>query len=1014
MPTTSHDTPLFSLTAAEALVQGHYGLSLKATALPGEWDKNILLSDKNGPVAVLKISHAAQERGWLELENAVLEHLAQRLPEIGFPRLVPALNGQTLLSCTSESGTPHLTRLISYLPGTLYAHARPPNRRLLVSLGTSLARVDQALAGFSHPQLQRSLKWDLSQALWIEADLECVEAGEKRERIAAVLADYRQEFVPRQAALRQQALYNDANDYNILVQGGEVSGFIDLGDMVESALINELAIAAAYALMGQPAPLDAACALVAAYHQTLPLTEDELAVLWTLIQARLAVSVVNSAIERTAHPENTYLAISEAPAWELLARMAALSPAKAHYALRAACGFPTHPDTAPIEAWLAANTAAFAAVVPIDPRTQPSALIDLSVGSLELGGGDCWSADEIEAILATKRRESGAELILGRYLEPRLLYAFPAFDQPGLERTEHRTVHLGADLFLPHGTPVFAPLAGTVVSVVDNLGAGNYGPTVILAHQASKTDLTFFTLYGHLDPACLASLRVGQVIEREQCFAVLGRREHNGGWPPHLHFQILLDLLGCEGDFPGVARPAERALYAGVCPDPNLILDVPGGICGEPEGNASLLTRRHKSIGPSLSISYEEPLQIVRGYRQNLYTADGQAFLDMVNNVPHVGHSNPRVVQAALRQLAVLNTNSRYLHPLMEAYAEALTATLPAPLSVCYFVNSGSEANELALRLARAATGRQGALVVDAAYHGNTSLLVDLSPYKNEGKGGRGAPDWVQKLPLPDPYRGAFRGPDCGLRYAALADEVLSALEEAGHPIGMFIAESILGCGGQIVLPEGYLREVYRQVRARGGVCVADEVQVGFGRAGTHFWAFEHQGVVPDIVTLGKPIGNGWPLGAVITTPTIAAAFNNGMEYFNTFGGNPASLAAGQAVLKEIEEKQLQANALTVGNRILDGLRALQTRYLVIGDVRGLGLYIGAELVKDRITQEPFAAAASHVANRLKDFGVLISTDGPHHNVLKIKPPLIVTLDDADQLLTALDRALAEDAAQQP
>lgn len=197
-------------------------------------------------------------------------------------------------------------------------------------------------------------------------------------------------------------------------------------------------------------------------------------------------------------------------------------------------------------------------------------------------------------------------------------------------------------------------------------------------------------------------------------------------------------------------------------------------------------------------------------------------------------------------------------------------------------------------------------------------------------------------------------------------------------------------------------------------VCVADEVQVGFGRAGTHFWAFEHQGVVPDIVTLGKPIGNGWPLGAVITTPTIAAAFNNGMEYFNTFGGNPASLAAGQAVLKEIEEKQLQANALTVGNRILDGLRTLQTRYLVIGDVRGLGLYIGAELVKDRITQEPFAAAASHVANRLKDFGVLISTDGPHHNVLKIKPPLIVTLDDADQLLTALDRALAEDAAQQP
>ncbi|WP_309707623.1 phosphotransferase, partial [Armatimonas sp.] len=627
MPTTSHDTPLFSLPAAEALVQEHYGLTLKATALPGEWDRNILLSDASGPVAVLKLSHAAQERGLLELENAALEHLTQQLPEIAFPRLLPAQNGQTLLSCTSESGTAHLTRLISYLPGMLYAHARPHDKRLLASLGKSLARVDLALAGFSHPQLAHSLKWDLSQALWIEAHLECVEAGEKRERIAAILADYNREFVPQQATLRKQALYNDANDYNILVQGGEVSGFIDLGDMVESALINELAIAAAYALMGQAAPLDAACVLVAAYHETLPLTEGELAVLWTLIQTRLAVSVVNSAIERTAHPENTYLAISEAPAWELLSRMVAISPTKAHYALRAACGLPAHPDTEAIQHWLAANTAEFAAIAPIDPRVQPSTLIDLSVGSLELGGGDRWSADEIEVILEAKRRDSGAELVLGRYLEPRLLYAFPAFDQPGLERTEHRTVHLGADLFLPHGTPVFAPLAGTVVSVVDNRGAGNYGPTVILVHQAGETGRTFFTLYGHLDPACLTSLCVGQHIDRGQCFAALGRREHNGGWPPHLHFQVLLDLLGCEGDFPGVARPAERALYAGVCPDPNLILGVPGGINGEPEGNASLLTRRHQSIGPSLSISYQEPLQIVRGYGQYLYTADGQAFL---------------------------------------------------------------------------------------------------------------------------------------------------------------------------------------------------------------------------------------------------------------------------------------------------------------------------------------------------------------------------------------------------
>ena len=384
----------------------------------------------------------------------------------------------------------------------------------------------------------------------------------------------------------------------------------------------------------------------------------------------------------------------------------------------------------------------------------------------------------------------------------------------------------------------------------------------------------------------------------------------------------------------------------------------------------------------------------------------------MVNNVPHVGHANPRVVAAAGRQLAVLNTNTRYLHPLIEAYGERLKATLPEALSVCFFVNSGSEANELALRLARTTSGRKGTVVVDAAYHGNSGALIEISPYKHDGPGGSGAPPWVQKVALPDPYRGRFRGEGTGPAYAALVDEAMDALQARGFPVGVFIVESMLGCGGQVVLPVGYLQEAFRRVRARGGLCIADEVQVGFGRAGTHFWAFQTQEVVPDIVTLGKPIGNGWPLGAVVTTAAIARAFANGMEYFNTFGGNPASMAAGLAVLDEIDARDLQGNALRIGTRILDGLRALQSRFPVLGDVRGLGLYLGAELVWDRDSRAPHPVAACYIANRLRDLGVLISTDGPDHNVLKIKPPLVVGEADADLLLERLERVLAEDGAQ--
>ncbi|HCP99233.1 MAG TPA: alanine--glyoxylate aminotransferase, partial [Candidatus Latescibacteria bacterium] len=389
----------------------------------------------------------------------------------------------------------------------------------------------------------------------------------------------------------------------------------------------------------------------------------------------------------------------------------------------------------------------------------------------------------------------------------------------------------------------------------------------------------------------------------------------------------------------------------------------------------------------------------------------GRAYLDAVNNVPHVGHSHPRIVRAGQRQMAVLNTNTRYLHDHLVNYAEQLCATMPDPLKVCFFVNSGSEANDLALRLARHYTGQQETLILEGAYHGNLSSLIDLSPYKFDGPGGLGVPAHVHKLPMPDPYRGLYKGygEETGILYADHVREKIDELTSRDRRVCAFIAESLLGCGGQIVLPSGYFAEAFKHVRAAGGVCITDEVQVGFGRVGTHFWGFETQGVVPDIVTMGKPIGNGHPLGAVITTPEIADAFDNGMEYFNTFGGNPVSCAIGLEVLSVIQEDRLQDHALQVGNHLMDGLRELMNIYSIIGDVRGLGFYIGAEMVLDRNTLEPAGHQASYVADRMKDHGILISTDGPLHNVLKIKPPMVFTQENGDYLVTCLDKILQED-----
>jgi 4-aminobutyrate aminotransferase-like enzyme len=559
-----------------------------------------------------------------------------------------------------------------------------------------------------------------------------------------------------------------------------------------------------------------------------------------------------------------------------------------------------------------------------------------------------------------------------------------------------------------------------VEAAVDRDEPLDYGPTLVLRHEVGS--VTFHTLYGHLSRETLQGVAVGDRVARGQRIATLGDLHENGGWAPHLHLQLLVDPLDDPAAVPGVARPSREAVWRSISPDPALLC--PGlevRVPPAPPPEEALLSRRAARIGPSLSVSYRKPLHIVRGWMQHLYDAHGQPHLDCVNNVAHVGHGHPRVVEALARQAAVLNTNTRYLHESLLRYAERLAATLPDPLSVCFFVCSGSEANELALRLARAHTGRRDVVVQGAAYHGNTGQLVEMSPYKFQGPGGRGRSEWVHVAALPDPYRGPWRAgrdEDLAGRYASsVRDALAEALDRGGA--AAFFAEPLPSCGGQIVPPDGYLARAFAEARSAGAVCVADEVQVGFGRVGSRFWGFEAVGssdragapdALPDIVTMGKPIGNGHPLGAVVTTPEIAASFANGMEYFNTFGGNPVSCAVGLAVLDALEEGEMQGHAHRVGSHLLDGLRGLAERHTLVGDVRGRGLFVGVELVRDRETREPAGAHASAVVERMRHHRILLSTDGPDHNVLKIKPPLPFDRADADLLVSTLDRVLAEDA----
>lgn len=977
--------PSFNEIELKDIAARLFSVEGKTKPLVSERDQNVRLTNAEGDY-VLKIANPGEEREFLIFQNAALKHLAAYGRDVTVPQVMTGKTGEGVQSV--EAGNKEYSvRLFSFLQGSLFSQVEK-GPELLRDLGRFLGRLSTALQGFMHPAAIRpDFLWNLDNVLCCRAYIGDIQDSEHKTLVERFFDRYERHVVPVLPGLRSAVIHNDANDQNLLVDDrgvSRISGLIDFGDMVYAKQVNELAVVLAYALMDVPDPIDAACAIIRGYTAEFSLSETELEVLFDLVAMRLVMSVCISSHRSTHFPDNEYLTVSQAPAFRLLAQLDTFDRKHLIAVARKSGGFAAVPNLNKIVSWLQSSGCQPQKITSLDLMMEPRALLSQSA---------------IEEVAAGR-----GDGIRERLLDNGATYAVAPYG--GEPASDNTRISLGIHFCMTAETTVLAPLAGRVASATESM---TRGVTIIIEHQAGDGGPLFYTVYGNLSGSGASAVREGQAVVAGD---VLGRLDNGLAGFGHLRFQVLSSLISSEQMSAGYCEGCQWSVWSDICLDPNLLIGLPPEtFIVDPRPPQAMMAERANLLGPSLGVAYKKKIKIVRGRGAYLFDHSGRAYLDCVNNITHVGHCHPRVVEALSRQAAILNTNTRYLSENIHNLAARLLGTMPDPLSVIFFVNSGSEANELALRLARTATGRKSMVVLDWAYHGNTGGLVDISPYKFNRKGGGGRPDHVRIADFPDPYRGPNKGygEESGKAYARSVENCIQDLiEQTGEGPAAFIAESMAGVGGQVIYPDAYFRHAYAVARRAGALCIADEVQVGFGRTGAHMWAFEQQGVVPDIVTLGKPMGNGHPLAAVVTTREIADAFANGMEYFNSFGGNPVSCAVGLAVLDVIEQEGLQENAYNTGMYLMKGLNEMAQRHRLIGDVRGAGLFVGAELVRDRDTLEPATREADRVIQYLRDKGVLLSTDGPWENVLKLKPPMVFGNTEADIFLEKLDRAFAQ------
>jgi 4-aminobutyrate aminotransferase-like enzyme len=583
-----------------------------------------------------------------------------------------------------------------------------------------------------------------------------------------------------------------------------------------------------------------------------------------------------------------------------------------------------------------------------------------------------WLRPDVEDELSCAAMQDGAALVVTRFGQPRLSQAAP------LSQDSPDVVPTGISLWAAAATRMVAPWDCDVVGRSEDS----------LTIRGSDYELTL----AGVTPASASStrLRAGDPLAD----AAAGHRVEVGVRP-----------IGAP-QAPLLTRAELAPGWLAMTRDPRAVLGLPTISDRRPE--RELLSRRDDSFAQVQEHYYARPPQIERGWRHFLMSTAGRSYLDMVNNVTVLGHAHPRVAETAARQLRRLNTNSRFNYESVVEFSERLAATLPAPLDTVFLVNSGSEASDLALRLAMAATGRRDIVAVREAYHGWTYATDAVSTSIADNPNALATrPDWVHTVESPNSFRGKYRGADAA-RYADEAVAQIDGLVADGLAPAAFIAETVYGNAGGMALPDRYLQQVYAAVRAGGGLTIADEVQVAYGRLGEWFWGFEQQNVIPDIVSIAKATGNGYPLGAVITSRELADRFRTQGYFFSSTGGSPLSCAIGITVLDVLRDEGLQQNAALVGAHLKARLQALQDQHPIVGTVHGLGLYLGVEMVRDRDTLEPATEETSAICDRMLELGVVIQPTGDRMNILKTKPPLCIDIEAADFYVDALERVLTE------
>ncbi|MDC0232423.1 aminotransferase class III-fold pyridoxal phosphate-dependent enzyme [Pelagibacteraceae bacterium] len=990
--------PIINVSAFSHWLKKNYSLfkskNIKLSRLNSERDINLLIKGVGIKQYVVKISNPKESLVQLEYQDLLINHL--RL-NIELRKIYPEILHKKILFYKDRNERRCAVRVLTYIDGNMYAKSKNTDHTEK-SLGKLLALQSNQLKSFIKNQAIRKFEWDPSDIRWTKKFINLFKGVNKN--IIKQTIDEHEKFVFKNIKnLKHAVTHGDPNDYNIVVKKEKIIGFIDFGDSIYAPVINDLAISLSYALMGTKNFYKSLKNIVGTYNEFYKLSDQDIYSLLGLIKSRLVITLVMAAKQRKKYPDNKYLSISEKNAWDLIYNLHKVDPYFFIAVIRDIC------NLEPISN--------FSKKLQLFKNQKFGNLFDFELNNVNK---KIVNFDKSSFLLKTNPSNKKLDNLVGKFLkkdigiglykEKRKVYKSNHYIS-SLNPLKRRDVHLGIDIFVKENTPIKSPLNGKVIILHNNNFKYDYGPTVILEHKINS--YKFFTLYGHLSKKCLKKLKVGQMIKKGQWIGEIGNYKVNGNWSPHLHFQIMTSLLNEVDNFPGVGEEYLLNIWEQISPDPNIILQIPESFFTNIVKKEKILLKRKKNIALNLSISYQEPLHMLEAKDQFFYDEQGSKYLDCVNNISHVGHSNKLVHDALVSQNLKLNTNTRYLYNIINEYSDRLLKTFPKKLSKIFFVCTGSEANDLALRIAKNYTKAQNVLVMDNAYHGHTNSLIDLSPYKFNSKGGEGKKDYVHVLRMPDEIRGKWTKQNNKWinKYIDEAKEIINKHFNKKNSLSSFFFESILGCGGQIELPKGYLKNIVKLVRQKNALCIADEVQTGFGRVGSNFWAFEEHEIVPDIVTLGKPMGNGHPIAAVVTTKKIANTFNNGMEYFNSFGGNPVSCAVGNAVLDVIEKDNLQKNSKIVGNYFLKHLRNIQKKFPnYISKISGKGLFIGIDLIINGNFLLPNPKLATKLINSLRLKGILLSTDGPYNNVIKIKPPLVFNKDNVNFVCSEIDKFL--------